>query len=279
MKALPVALRTWKDLRWQIFWFGVGLALYGASIVLIFPQFEDYLKEVAETYPEEILNFFGGGDITSPEGFLTLEYYSFAVLILVIFALVVSTGALAGEESRGTAETLLSQPLRRSRVMIEKGVAVLAASVTVCLVVCIGWLVSVPFIDLDDLGLLDLVGATFGMLPIAMAFGALGFLLGAVAPSRGFAAGILVALAVLSYLVASIADVVEPIEWMKFASPYYYSDATRWLIHGPIWWHQLLLLGSAGIFFALAVRAFEGREIGSERWQPEALLPRAKTAA
>ena len=142
MKALPVALRTWKDLRWQIFWFGVGLALYGASIVLIFPQFEDYLKEVAETYPEEILNFFGGGDITSPEGFLTLEYYSFAVLILVIFALVVSTGALAGEESRGTAETLLSHPLRRSRVMIEKGVAVLAASVTVCLVVCIGWLVS-----------------------------------------------------------------------------------------------------------------------------------------
>lgn len=271
MRRLPVAMRTLKDLKWQIFWFGVGLALYGAAMVLLYPQFEDYLEEVAATYPEGILDFFGGGDITTPEGFITLEYYSFAVLILMVFALVVATGALAGEEGRGTAETLLAQPLRRRRIIAEKALATLAAAVAVCLCVCIGWLVSVPLVDLGTLTLPELLSSTFGMLPIAMLFGALGFLLGAVAPSRAFAAAILSALAVASYLVASLALVVQPFEWLKYTSPYHYSDASRWLTEGPILWHQAVLVVSALVVFALAVKAFEGREIGSEGWQLRAL--------
>ena len=273
MNALPVAIRALKDLKWQIFWFGLGLGLYGAAMVWLYPQFEDYLEEVAATYPEGILDFFGGGDITTPEGFITLEYYSFAVLILMVFALVVATGALAGEESRGTAETLLAQPMRRRRVISEKALAALGGAVGVCLSICVGWLVSVPFVDLGgDLTLGDLVGSTFGMLPSAMLFGALGFLLGAVAPSRAYAAAILAALAVASYLVASLALVVEPFEWLKYGSPYHYSDASRWLSEGPIWWHQGLLVLSSLAVFGLAVRAFEGREIGSEGWQLQALI-------
>lgn len=273
MNRLPVAVRSLREMRWTIFWFGLGLALYGAAMVLLYPQFEDYLEEVAATYPEGILDFFGGGDITTPQGFLTLEYHSFAVLIMMIFALVVATGALAGEEGRGTAETLLAQPLPRRRVILEKAVAVMVGAVAVCLIICLGWLVSVPFVDFHgELTLLGLIGATFGMLPMVAFFGALGFLLGAMAPSRGFAAAILVALAVASYLVASLAQVVQPFEWLRFFSPYYYSDGTRWLIDGPVWWHQFLLAGAAALVFAVAVRAFEAREIGSGVWQVHALL-------
>ncbi len=273
MSSFPVAARTLREMRWTIFWFGVGLALYGAAMVLLYPQFEDYLEEVAATYPEGILDFFGGGDITTPQGFLTLEYHTFAVIIMMIFALVVATGALAGEEGRGTAETLLAQPLPRRRIIVEKALAVLSGAVLVCAIICAGWLMSVPFVDFHgELTLIDLIGATFGMLPTVALFTALGFSLGAVAPSRGFAAGILVALAVAAYLVASLAQVVQPIEWARFLSPYHYSDGSRWLIDGPVWWHQVLLLFSSGLIFALAVRAFEGREIGAGTWQFKALL-------
>lgn len=275
--SFPILARALKEMRWTIFWFGSGLALYGAAMVLLYPQFEDYLEEVAATYPEGILDFFGGGDITTPQGFLTLEYHTFAVIIMMIFALVVATGALAGEEGRGTAETLLAQPLPRRRIILEKALAVLSGAFLVCAVICAGWLVSVPFVNFHgQLTLLDLFGATLGMLPTVALFTALGFFFGAVAPSRGFAAGILVALAVAAYLVASLAQVVQPIEWARFLSPYYYSDGSRWLIDGPVWWHQGLLLVSAIIIFALAVRAFEGREIGTGTWQFNALLRGAR---
>lgn len=273
MNRLPVASRSLKEMRWTIFWFGIGLGLYGAAMVLLYPQFEDYLEEVAATYPEGILDFFGGGDITTPQGFLTLEYHSFAVLIMMIFAIIVSTGALAGEEGRRTAESLLAQPLPRRQIILQKSVAVIGGAAAVCAIACIGWLASVPLVDLHgELTLLGLFGATFGMMPTVALFGALGFLLGAVAPSRGFAAGILVALAVAAYLVASLAQVVQPIEWARFLSPYYYSDGSRWLIDGPVWWHQALLVLSSAVIFALAVRAFEGREIGAGTWQFHALV-------
>lgn len=274
MTPFPVATRALKEMRWSIFWFGLGMAVYGAAMVWLYPQFEGYLEEVASTYPEGILDFFGGGDITTPQGFITLEYHTFAVIIMMIFALVAATGALAGEESRGTAEILLAQPLPRGRIMVEKALAVLAGAFAICLIVCAGWLLSVPFVDLSgELTLLELTGATFGMLPIAALFAALGFLLGAVAPSRAFAAGILVALVVAAYLVASLAQVVPPIAWLRFTSPYYYSDGSRWLITGPVWWHQLLLLASSCAIFGLAVRAFEGREIGAGTWQFGTLAP------
>jgi ABC-2 type transport system permease protein len=273
MSRLPVAWRAFRDLKWTIFWFGGGLALYGASMILLYPQFEDYLEEVAATYPQEILDFFGGADITSPSGFVTLEYQTFAVVILMVYAVVVATGQLAGEEGRGTLEALMAQPITRRRLIAEKALATLAGAVAICGAICVGWLVTVPFIDLNgDLGLLELFGATSGVLPIVALFGALGFLLGAVAPSRAAAAGILTALAVASYIAASLAQAIQPIAWMRHVSPYYYSDAHRWLTEGPVWWHQAGLAAAAVAVFALAMRAFEGREVAAGTWQLRAAL-------
>jgi ABC-2 type transport system permease protein len=268
MNRFPVAIRSLSELRWMIFWFGLGLGLYGAGMVWLFPAFEEYIGEAVANYPEEILRFFGEGDLAHPAGFMTLEYQSFAVLILMIFALVAATGQLAGDEGRGTLEGLLAQPVTRRRLILEKGAAVLAGWAVVCAMICVGWLLSVPFVDFGaELTLLDLVGATFGTLPVVALFGALGFLLGAVAPSRGAAAGILAGVAVVSYLAASLAMAIEPISWVRYLSPYYYSDASSFLTTGPVWWHQALLLLASTAVFALAVRAFERREIAAGSWQ------------
>lgn len=273
----PVFRRSLYDLRWLIVSFGVGLALYGASMVWLFPTFEGYLADVAANYPREVLDFFGGGEITDPAGFMTLEYQSFAVLILVIYAVVASTGQLAGEEGRGSLESLLAQPISRTRLFAEKAAAFVAGALLICAIVSVGWLLSVPFVDLHGkLTLLELAGATFGSLPVVLLFGALGFWLGAIAPTRGAAAGILAAGAVASYLAASIAQAVAPVEALQYVSPYYYSDAARWLIDGPVWWHQLGLLLVAAVVFALAVRSFAGREVGVGVWQPRAFVGRRR---
>jgi len=273
MKRFPVFGQSLSDLRWLIFWFGSGLSLYGGGMIWLFPFFRDYLERVTESYPEELLNFFGGGELADAAGFITLEYQSFAVLILIIYAVVASTGLLAGEEGRGTLDGLLAQPIARRRVILEKSAAFLAGAFAVCAIVSIGWLLSVPFVELKgELSLLELIAMTFGGVPVVLLFGALGLALGAVAPSRGTAAGVLTAIAIIGYLAAALAGVIEPIERARFLSPYYYSDATIWLTEGPIWWHQAALLVATALAFTLAVRAFQVREIGAGTWQLRRLV-------
>jgi ABC-2 type transport system permease protein len=268
VKGWPVARRSLWELRWQIFWYGVGLGLYGTAMVWLFPAFEETLQEVE--YPPEFIELFGGtGDMSRPTTFLTTEYQSFAPIILVVYAIIASTGLLAGEEGRGALESTLAQPVSRTRYFLEKVAAFVAGALIICLVIAAFWLLSVPFVDLHgDLTLAEVSTGTASMLPLVGFFGGLGFLLGAVAPSRGLAAGILTVLAIAAFLVASFARIIDPIEWMQYLSPYYYADTDSVLADGIVWWHAGLLLAGAVLTTGLGALAFRGREIGASAWQP-----------
>ena len=49
MTRLPIAVQAFRELRWMVLWFGVGLACYGGGMVVLYPYFESYLTEVAAT--------------------------------------------------------------------------------------------------------------------------------------------------------------------------------------------------------------------------------------
>lgn len=265
-----IVTRTLRDLRWQVFWYGTGLAVYGALMVLLFPTFEGFLADVE--YPEEFLSFFGAaGDLSDPRYFLQAEYFSFAPLILMVFAVVAGTGLLAGDEGRGTLEMLLAQPVARSAVLASRVAGMLVALLTIVALTFAGWLISVPFVDLDGLGLGALLAASFVPVPLVTTFAGLSVLLAAVAPSRGQAAGIMTAVAITSYLVASFALTLDAIAWTRWLTPYHYSNVSQVLTEGVVWWHQGILLLITVVTFGLARMAFEGREIGAGTWQPRAI--------
>lgn len=273
MSVIKVALvrRAIFDLRWHIGWYGLGLASYGGLVVWLYPMFKGLLEEVQ--YPEDILKFFGAGtDLSDPATFMTVEYHSFAPIIMIVFAVVSGTGLLAGDEGRGTLETLLAQPVSRTAVFLSRALALALAAITICALATLGWLVSVPFVDLGSLGLGTLLLSTFAVLPVLLAFGAMAMLLGAIAPSRGMAAGIMTAIAIASYLVASFAQTIEPIQWLQWFSPYYYSDGSQVLTEGLVWWHQGALLLFAAFALGLGALGFNGRELQAGTWQPRAII-------
>jgi putative exporter of polyketide antibiotics len=273
MRRLAIARRSLFELRWQILGYGVGLGLYGTAMVWLFPAFEDTLRGV--DYPPELLEFFGGaGDMSRPTTFISTEYMSFAPLVLVIYAIVASTGLLAGEEGRGSLESILAQPASRTRFFLEKLLAFLAGAAIIGIIIAVLMLLSFPFVDLHgDLTLSEMWLGTASMLPLVCFFGGLGFLLGAVAPSRGLAAGIATVLVIVAFLIASFARIITSIEWMQYLSPYYYGDTATVLDEGVVWWHQGVLLGAGILLFAFAMLAFTGREIGAGVWQLRAWMP------
>ncbi len=259
MRLPSVLAKTVRDLRWQVFWYGAGIALMGVLVVYIYPSYKAQLADFQ--IPEALKAFVGSADYTSPEGFLTAEFFSWTPILLVIFAIMAGTSALAGEEANGTLDLLLSQPISRRRLALEKMAGFAASSVVVAAIICIGWPISVPFVDISiDWG--RLLIATFNLIPLTLFFGVLAMWAGAALSNRRAATGLVTAVAVVTYFVnylAALVDVLKPLRWL---SPFHYYNGTNILSAGIDWPKLAVLIVLIVLFAVLTVVAFERRDVG-----------------
>ena len=263
---LPVARKTARDLRWHVVGYGVGLAAVAALVVAIYPSYADTIMDLE--LPSIYESFFGEGasDLSRPRAFLQVEFFAWAPLLLAVFAIISGTALLGGEEGAGTLELLLAQPISRRAVFAQKLAALALAAVAIHLVAGLGFLLTAPFVDLrGEVGALELFAATFSVLPFVLTCAALSVLAAALTPTRGLAAGLMTVETVVIYLMNVFADLVPGLDWMRYLSPFFYSDAQRVLTQGVVWWHQGLLLASGLVIAGLALLAFERREIGTGR--------------
>ncbi len=257
---MPSVLRkTIRDLRWQVFWYGFGLGLMAALEVYIYPSYHEQLGDFQ--IPDALKPFIGDAAMTSPEGFLSAEIFSWASILLAIFAIMAGTSTLAGEEANGTMDLLLSQPISRARLALEKMAAMVIGGFVIAGLVCVGWLASIPFVNID-IAWGRLLLATFNVVPITLCIAAFSMWAGAALPNRRVATGIVTAVAVASYFInylAALVDILKPFRWL---SVFYYYNGTGILPNGMDWVKVGVLLGLFVIFTALAIVAFQARDIG-----------------
>lgn len=261
MPRASIFAKSLRDQRWQVLGFGLALMTIAAMDVYIWPAYRDTLQNFE--IPAAIEAFLGSDlGFSTGAGFLSGEYFSWIPILLIVFAVIQGTAVIAGEESSGTMDLLLAQPISRREVIQQKAAAVLVGAV---LIVAIGWCgfaISIPFVDID-VSLMDTAIASANMLPIVLLFFALSLWAGAVAPSRAVASAIVIALATAAYFISTLANGVDSLRNLRYATPFYYYGAGRPLVHGIEWWHVGLLLGIAAVFVALTVRTFEARDIST----------------
>ena len=124
-----VALKSLRDIRRGFLWWSLGLIGFVALIVSVYPTVHSNpsLNKLAQDYPEALQAFiaFGGAvDYSSAAGYLGIELFSLMVpLLLLVAAIGTGAGTIAGEEERGTLELLLANPVSRTKVVLEKTVA------------------------------------------------------------------------------------------------------------------------------------------------------------
>jgi ABC-2 type transport system permease protein len=165
----------------------------------------------------------------------------------------------------------------RRRVFVEKSAAVLVAALAIAGLICVGWLSVVPFIDLGDLSLIHLIGATFAQLSLVAFIAATGLLASSLAPTRGTAAAVTGVVLVAAYLAVSIGSAVDAVSWLRLVSPYYYADLPAALAEGVVVTHALVIWTLTLAVGGLALLAFEARELGAEHWQFRVVQPRFAT--
>ncbi len=239
----------------------VMFLVMGVLIGPIFNMMPEGLMEVFYDFPEALMAAFGGGDMSTPEGWYQIETFGLmAPIALMIVTIAVGARALAGEEERRTMGLLLANPIKRSKIVIEKAWAMVVCAITVGFAtfagVVAGSLLGGLGMDIGNIAatclLVTLLGLVIGALALALS----------AATGRGNVAvfGSIGAAAVF-YLAASFLPLSESVAGYAKWSPYYYYLSSDPLLTGMDWGHGAILAGLTLGLVALSVVLFQRRDL------------------
>ena len=261
-----VFAKSLRDLRRSFVGWSLGLAGYVALIVAVYPTIRDNpdLNKLVESYPEALKAFiaFGGqADFTSAAGYLGSELFAFMIPALFLVASVGNgAGAIAGEEERGTLDLLLSFPRSRTRIALEKLAAMCAEVVGLGVVLWLALWIGARIFGMH-VSAVHLGSAAAVLVALAIAYGAIAFMLAAGTGRKTLAVGLTVALAVSAYLVNSLAALVDALEPFRKLSPFYHYVAGDPLRRGLDPWHTLFLVVLGVVAAVAGVLLFARRDV------------------
>lgn len=212
-------------------------------------------------FPESMLTFFGGGDITTPEGWYQLETFGMMAPVAVMaVAIAIGAGALAGEESRRTMGLLLANPIKRSTLVIEKSWTMVLYSLAVGAATFAG--VALGSV-LGDLGMATANIAATCLLQslIGLLFGTVAMALSAGTGRKHIAVFGAVGAGLTLHLLNSFAALNDTmVKWAAW-SPFHYYLGNDPLNNGMDWGNAAILAGLSLGLIVLSSVLFERRDI------------------
>lgn len=255
--------RTLHDNRRALTWWSVGMVLLAGYSLAFFPTVSGNtsMRKLVDSYPEALRKLMAIRDFTTGPGYLQAYLFSFmAPILLLMVALLHGSDATSGEEDRGTIDILLSCPISRSRVVLEKFAAITAGLALLAAALLATLLVGGPLVGLD-VAVNRVVAVCAASLLLAVDIGALALFVGAATGRRGLARGVSAAVAVASYLVSGLADVASGLRPVRPLSLYYHSLGIQPLFTGFSLLHTAVLVAVAAVLVVLAAVSFERRDL------------------
>jgi ABC-2 type transport system permease protein len=257
-----------RNRRGTLIW-GIGVALIVASQIAILPDV-DVLKQFAELVESMpfVVQMIGAGEDTaflaSPEGFLAGKFFSFALILFAVYALVAGLNVSANEEDRGTLDIVLSLPVERWRIVVERLAAYALMIAVILLIVIVGivaTLAAVPTVQVDAL---KVIAATVNILPGALLVLAFTAFAGVFFRTRGQAVAAATIFIIGSYFIDFIGGMASGtlFETLRSLSFFRYYDSTTVMKNGLQWGGIVLVLAVSALCVGAAVWCFERRDIG-----------------
>lgn len=233
-------------------WTAIIAFMLGVCI-LIYPEMKSQMHEITDLFADmgSFSAAFGMDQINFGEfsGYFGVECGNVLGLGGAFFAALLGISALAKEEKEHTAEFLLTHPVRRRKVVLEKLLSVLLQIVilnaAVIAITAVSALAIGESLPLKTFALL--FGAYF-LLQVeiaAICFGFSAFL-------RGGSLGVGLGIAALFYFLNIVSNLTEGAKALKYITPFGYADGSGILAQGKI---EPAYLAVGAAFTVLAIAA------------------------
>ena len=260
-----VFTKTIRDLRWPTFWVALGMGGMTAYFAILFPTYSKVLDiESIMAKMGPLAKLMGAtGDVNTLTGFLHIELFSMILpALMVVLTAGIGSGFTAGEESRGTIDVLLSYPISRRSLVLEKSLALLIACVVA---VAVTWFLGLvgAAISSSPLAADKLAAACLMLVLLSLAFGSIALAISAATGNRGAAIGVAVGLLVVSYLIDGLANIIDGLNAIRWISPFKYYMGNDPLRNGVNLADAAVLAGIAAVFLIVSLIAFERRDLAA----------------
>lgn len=210
-----------------------AIAVLVLICVLVFPEMADQADAVGEMFAS--LGVFTEAigmdqlNIGTLPGFYAVECGSILGIGGALFSALLGISSLSKEEKDHTAEFLLTHPLKRRRILSEKLLAVLIQIIVMNGIVFMAGLGSVLLIGEEipwkEVGLLHLAYFLMQIEIAGICFGISAFL-------RRSGAGIGLGIAMMAYFLNIIANITEKAEFLKYITPFGYTEGADIVSNG-----------------------------------------------
>ncbi|MBL8164288.1 MAG: ABC transporter permease subunit [Anaerolineae bacterium] len=256
--------RHWR----QVLWWGGGMALLGYYIVTIIPNVDmlnQYADMIANLKPEflALLGVQDAATIATPEGFIAMGFFGYALLMLAAFAVMAGLNMTANEEDEGILDVVLAQPVPRWRIIMEKFAAYFTLTLGVVAVSLGGLLLGMSGSSLGvDTG--HLVQSTINMLPSLLLMIAFTMFVATVVRRRTTALALAVIFIVASFFVDFLGSSASgtAAEALRAFSFFAYYDEQTVILKGMDIGKVLILLAASGALLLGSLWFFERRDVG-----------------
>ena len=226
-----------------IIW-SVALSYMLLICVVIYPEMKSQMGELGDMFADmgAFSDAFGmealiGGDFL---GYFALECSEVLGIGGSMFAAIAGISALSKEQRERTAEMLLTQPLTRARVVTMKLLSVISQVIVLNIATVGTSLVGIVAIgEAPDAKKLALIFLSYFLLQLEIAlicFGISAFI-------RRGAIGIGLGISLAFYFINIIANISEDVEFLKYATPFAYTDASYVLENSALDWKYLIIGG------------------------------------
>ena len=199
--------------------------------------------------------------MSTPEGFYQLEIFGLmAPIAVMVVTVVIGSRALAGEEERHTMGLLLANPIKRSKIVLEKTWAMVLYAFVVGFAIFASMAVG-SFLGGLDVDAGNIAAASLLVTLVGMVFGAFSLALGAATGRVKVAVYGSVGVALVFYVTNAMLQLSEDLaEWAR-VSPFYYYLTSDPLLQGMHWGHGALLAAMSLILVAASVWLFQHRDL------------------
>lgn len=260
--------KTLRDRRRSMIWWIVGSFGYLVAITATYSFFIDQqqvYQSLLENYPEALLAMFGvesGAALFSPDGYLTSQAFGWLVpLLTLVLGIGIGAAAVAGEEEDGTMDLLLALPVTRTSLILQKLGAMIVLLLVLGVAVFAGTAVGAVGIDMD-VSMVNLAAASLSAVLFGLVFGTLALAIGAATGKRGVSLGVSSGVALVAFLIQTLAPIVDWLEPAHPLTPFYYYGDNQPLVNGLHWGHAGVLIGLSALLVLVAVLTFRRRDIG-----------------
>ena len=246
---VPVLSALWEQ-RWSLLGWMVGsfllmalignVAQSGASLIEQTPSLKVWLQPGVAPFTAMVSATWG----------------AMVGLVVAAYA-IVETARWAGQDGSGRLELTLAEPVSRWRVVVQRAVELALGALLITVAGTLGLLAAAAGQHQTIDG--PLWGATFLLLPVATAFGAIGGAISAWLPR--IATGVVSALAVAAFFIQLFGPIFKAPNWVLHLSLFqlYGTPLTE-----PVFWNGVWgLVAITVVGFAIAMLAMQRREVGS----------------